>query len=175
MVRLTMTAAMLIRPLKPDSDLKLVETFYAQNPDYWAEMGDESAPVDKAQEFFHEPPPPNCDPTQSLRLGLFESDRLAAIADLHFGFPDVGSAYIGLMIVCTSLQGQGNGRRLLAELEQRARAQGASSLALAVFDSNTQGKRFWRGAGFAETGHTGTVSLGRLRQKLLRMSKELAR
>ena len=45
------------------------------------------APAAQAQDFFTDAPP-NCDPAQSDRLGLFVNQRLSGVAELSYGFPE---------------------------------------------------------------------------------------
>lgn len=142
---------MLIRPLDPLADLDAVEAFYARAADYWL-MADRRPPDrQKARDFFTDCPP-NCDPAASHRLGLFVEDRLMGLAELSFGWPLAGDAYLGLQILAPEARGQGLGRILLAEVEARARAAAAPTLYLAVLAENTKGRAFWEREGFRATG-----------------------
>ncbi|MCV2869532.1 GNAT family N-acetyltransferase [Defluviimonas sp. WL0002] len=142
---------MLIRDLSPGSDTDRIEALYAEAADYWI-LADRTAPDRaKAEEFFTDAPP-GCDVAASHHLGLFVDDRLSGVAELAFGFPDPGDAYLGLMILAPRLRGQGLGRRLLAEAEDRARRAGAQRLYLAVLDENPRGRAFWEREGFVDTG-----------------------
>ena len=143
-----------IRPLDPATDLALVRTFYTENPDYW--LFAEGVPPDaaKAAAFFTDGPP-GCDPALSHRLGLFEEATLRGLAELSFGFPATGDAYLGLMILSPAAQGRGHGARFLAHVEGLARAAPARTLYLAVIEANTRARAFWTREGFVATGLSG--------------------
>ena len=141
----------LIRPLDPNADLPLVEEFYTRAADYWL-LADGRAPDrQKALDFFTDCPP-NCDPAASHRLGLFVDGALMGLAELSFGWPTPGDAYLGLQILAPEARGHGLGRVLLAEVETRARAAGAPQLYLAVLEANPKGRAFWEREGFQATG-----------------------
>ncbi len=74
------------------------------------------------------------------------------VAELSFGFPAPGDAYLGLQILAPEARGRGIGRALLAEVEARARAAGAEVLYLAVLAENPRGRAFWLREGFRDTG-----------------------
>lgn len=142
---------MLIRPLDPAADLAAVTAAFAEAADYWT-LADRRPPdAAKAAAFFTDGPP-GCDPARSHRLGLFVADRLVGVAELSFGFPASGDAYLGAMILSPALRGQGHGRALLAHVEHLARAAGAGHLYLAVLQDNPRGRAFWRREGFQPTG-----------------------
>lgn len=161
-----------IRQLLPDADLPLVETLYACARDYWdlAEHG--TSTRDLAAGFFTDAPP-DCDPSASLRLGAFQGDRLAGVAELSFGFPSRGDAYLGAMILVDWARGQGLGRRLLHEVEALARRQGAQLIYLGVLDSNPKGRAFWLREGFTDTGFSRPHSGGVAETTIRRLVKPL--
>lgn len=139
-----------IRELFPH-EVPLVAAFYRDAPDYWL-LAEGAIELDrKAVEFFTDAPP-NCDPTQGHRLGLFLEDRLSGVAELSFGFPEPKDAYLGLMLLGPWAQGRGHGRALLAQVETLARIREATTLCLAVLDANPRGRAFWEREGFTATG-----------------------
>lgn len=141
----------MIRDLRPDTDLAIVAAFMAEAADYWI-MAEGAAPgPDAAQEFFTDGPPGR-DPALSRHLGLFHEGRLSGLAELSFGFPDAGDAYLGLMILAPRLRSHGLGPGLLAHVETLARAAAAPNLYLAVLGANTRGRAFWDRHGFHPTG-----------------------
>ena len=141
---------MLIRPLDPAADLPLVAGFYAEAPDYWLLAEGVLPGPEKAREFFTDCPP-GCDPAASRRLGLFLDDRLSGLAELSFGFPDAGDAYLGLLILGPWAQGGGYGAAFLAHVEALARQAGCPRLYLGVLDRNPRGRAFWLREGFQPT------------------------
>ena len=141
---------MRIRELFP-SETALVAQFYREAPDYWLLAEGRCDPAAQAQDFFTDAPP-NCDPAQSDRLGLFVKQRLSGVAEVSYGFPEPGDAYLGLMLLGPWAQGAGHGRTFLAHVEALARKRHAPRLYLAVLDVNPRGRAFWEREGFKPTG-----------------------
>jgi GNAT superfamily N-acetyltransferase len=143
----------MIRELDP-SEAALVAQLYRDAPEYWLLAEGKCEPERQAAEFFTDCPP-GCDPAASARLGLFLGGRLSGVAELSFGFPERGDAYLGLMLLGPWAQGMGHGVRFLAHVESLARAAQAPRLLLAVLDANPRGRAFWLRQGFAPTGKRG--------------------
>jgi GNAT superfamily N-acetyltransferase len=143
-----------IRPLDPVADLTLVAEFYAAAPDYWLFADGRPPDAAKAAAFFTDCPP-GCDAARSHQLGLFVGGRLQGLAELSFGFPLAGDAYLGLMILAPAVQGRGHGARFLAHVEGLARGAGSPHLYLAVIAANIRGRAFWEREGFTDTGKSG--------------------
>lgn len=141
----------MIRPLDPVTDLDAVIAAYSEAADYWT-MAEGTAPDATSAATFFTDCPPGGDPARSHRLGLFVGNRLSGLAELSFGFPTAKDAYLGQMILAPRIRGSGHGRTLLAEVERRARAEGARDLYLAVLDVNARGRAFWEREGFRATG-----------------------
>lgn len=154
-----------IRRLTADPNAPAVAALMAEADDYWRLAdGTPPDPLQKAQDFFTDCPP-NCDPAASHHLGLFLHGRLSGLAELGFGFPASGDAYLGLMLLAPRIRGQGHGVAFLAHAENLARTSGAQSLYLAVLQSNPRGYAFWQRHGFTLTGvsrHDGRTTIDRL-------------
>ncbi len=163
---------MLIRSLEETSDLNRVTEFYVEAPDYW-ELAEGYPPgFEKAKEFFGDIPP-QCDPDEVHRLGFFLEERLSGIADLFFGFPKHGDAYLGLMMLGPWARNQGIGKRFLDHVEELAQTGGAKRLYLAVMTNNPKGRAFWEREGFLATGLSGKSVVGDNQQELHRLVKQL--
>jgi GNAT superfamily N-acetyltransferase len=141
---------MRIRELFP-SEAALVAQFYREAPDYWLLAEGRLDAEAQASDFFTDAPP-NCDPDQSDRLGLFLNQRLSGVAEVSYGFPEANDAYVGLMLLGSWAQGAGHGRTFLAHAETLARKRHAARLYLAVLDANPRGRAFWEREGFRPTG-----------------------
>lgn len=141
---------MRIRELFP-SETALVAQFYREAPDYWLLAEGRCDPQAQASDFFTDAPP-NCDPANSDRLGLFLNQRLSGVAEVSYGFPEASDAYLGLMLLGPWAQGAGHGRTFLAHAEGLARKRHATRLYLAVLDVNPRGRAFWEREGFTYTG-----------------------
>jgi GNAT superfamily N-acetyltransferase len=162
----------LIRPLDPSADRAAVEGLYENAADYWALDRLTPDPATQSAEFFTDAPP-NCDPAESHRLGLFLDARLAGIAELSFGFPEPADAYLGLMIFADWARGQGLGQALLREVETRARAKGHRQIFLGVLAANPKGRAFWLREGFRDTGISRLDSDNGISNTIHRLSKDL--
>ncbi|PLL14084.1 GNAT family N-acetyltransferase [Tabrizicola sp. TH137] len=143
----------MIRALQPQADHAAVADFLDEAADYW-HLADGAAPGPQAAADFFTDCPPGCDPAASHRLGLFHEGRLSGLAELSFGFPEPGDAYLGLMILAPRLRGQGLGAGFLAHVETLARAANAPTLYLGVIEANPRGRAFWERHGFRPTGIT---------------------
>ena len=158
---------MRIRELFP-SETALVAQFYREAPDYWLLAEGRVDAGHKASDFFTDAPP-NCDPAESDRLGLFLDHRLSGVAEVSYGFPEPNDAYLGLMILGPWAQGKGHGRAFLAHAETIARSRHASRLYLAVLEANPRGRAFWEREGFRPTGLSRTdATTGHLVHRLVK-------
>ena len=122
-------------------------------------------------EFFTDAPP-GCDPSVSLRLGLFDP-HLVAIAELAFGYPTAVDAYLGLMIVAPTARDRGTGAYFLRHIEHEARQHGMQNLYLGVLDANPRAMSFWKREGFTLALANRAVTLGQKTQIAHRMRKPL--
>ena len=162
---------MRIRELFP-SETALVAQFYREAPDYWLLAEGRCDPEAKAQDFFTDAPP-NCDPAESDRLGLFVNQRLSGVAELSYGFPEPSDAYLGLMLLHPAARGNGNGARFLCHLEELARGRGMERLLLAVLEINPRGRAFWEREGFRLEVANREVELGGVKRIAHRLAKPL--
>ncbi len=136
-----------IRRLDSDRDRALVDELFARSADYVdLERGEAPSPALTDEFFFETVPDGTLD--DALKLGLFEGGRIVGIADVGFGFPEAGDAYLGLMQLAGDARGRGLGAAFLAHVETACRARGASRLYLAVLSANPKGRAFWDRAGF---------------------------
>lgn len=143
--------APVIRALDPVADRAAVHAMLLQAQDYY-HLWKGHAPGDTETDDMFTGTPPGCDPAASQRLGLYLDGTLSGVAELSFGFPAAGDAYLGLMILAPAARSQGHGAAFLAHAESLARASGAPRLYLAVLEANTRGAAFWARMGFTPTG-----------------------
>ena len=123
-------------------------------------------------EYFTDAPP-GCNPADSLRQGLFSGPDLIALAEMACGLPTPGATFLGLMVVAPAARGTGAGPTLLRHFEQAARNRACTRLYLSVLDANPRGHAFWTRLGFAHSGKSDPVSLGRKTQTAHRLFKPL--
>mgnify|MGYP003547309992 FL=1 len=161
-----------IRPLDPVHDRDAVDDLFRRSADYVRlERGQEPTPA-LAVEVFTDTVPGGI-LSEALKLGLFTGTLLQGIADVGFGYPAPGDAYLGLMLFATGARGRGHGATFLHVIEDRARARGAPRLYVAVLHANPRGRAFWEREGFTLAVADRPVTLG-LRSHLAdRMVKPL--
>lgn len=162
----------LIRPLTLSHDRAAVFALIAASAEYVAMERDEPPHPGLVDEYFTDAPP-GLDPANGHRAGLFDGTRLLGLAEMSFGYPTAGDAYLGLMMVHPDARGRGVGPRLLRHLEAVARQRSAAQMLLAVLDANPRGRAFWEREGFRATGLSGSVTLGQKTQGVQRFAKPL--
>ncbi|MFE7927126.1 GNAT family N-acetyltransferase [Streptomyces sp. NPDC057456] len=106
--------------------------------------------------------------------------RLAGVVVTLDRHPDPADPdpWVGLLMVDAAVQGQGHGRRIVQQVEDRFRAAGRDALRLAVLDANPEGLAFWTALGYQVIGHRPDLRLGRpcaVLRKPLRTSRRAAR
>lgn len=84
----------------------------------------------------------------AVRIGIMEDGRL--LAGLDACITSYRTMYVSTVFVAEDCRGKGLGRRLMAEMERRARAMGALLIRLDTFD--WQGTAFYRALGYEEVG-----------------------
>ena len=162
----------LIRALDPVKDYAITAGLFARATDY--AMLESGLPPDAATlaDFFtgdH----PDIDHTKSLRLGLFQGPTLAIIAEMAFGYPNPGDAFIGLLLAAPEYRNLGLGHELLDHLAAEARARLCPRLLIAVLDANAGGKRFWLRQGFVVIFTTEPIPRGLKTHVFHRMARPL--
>ncbi len=115
-----------LRKLEPGKHGRLVARLFVAASDY-VQMTEGGTPGPAQAAGFFKGAPPGGDLAQSVKVGLFDGAALLGIADLAFGYPEPGDAYIGLMLFAPAARGQGLGKALLALLEEEARARGGET------------------------------------------------
>jgi GNAT superfamily N-acetyltransferase len=92
----------------------------------------------------------------STRTSLFFAEREGALVGMAGGFFKDGEAVPSLisMWVDPEARGLGGAEALIEAVAAWARAGGAQSLALWVFESNARARTLYRRVGFTETGET---------------------
>jgi len=97
--------------------------------------------------------PPNAVAAQKRGYGLWEGNRLLAFADVIIGWPEPGTAHIGLLMTDSERVGEGHGRRLHEAIVTELRgAEGLCCLRLAIVDANADvAEPFWKKMGYQPT------------------------
>ena len=91
--------------------------------------------------------------TEKYFVGFFDDDGdLVAVLDLITGYPRANAAFIGWFMVDASLQGQGIGSNIFADVRASLAAQGIAHLELRCPEQSESAREFWHAQGFAEYG-----------------------
>ena len=85
-------------------------------------------------------------------LGFFDRKRLAAVLDLIEEYPEPETAFVGFFMLDRSLQGRGEGSRIVMELFAALAGMGFRSVRLAWVQTNPQAECFWKKNGFQVLG-----------------------
>lgn len=96
--------------------------------------------------------PEGAGPNSKYCVGFFSGDDLIAVLDLICGYPESNAAFIGWFMVEASLQGQGIGSGIFADVRAAMKAQGYDYLQVVAPLHNEDALHFWKSQGFAETG-----------------------
>jgi GNAT superfamily N-acetyltransferase len=162
----------MIRPLDPTEDAEAILDLQTRAADYIDLESGRAPSAELVAEYFSDAPP-NGDPADSLKLGLFEGERLQGLIDLAFGYPKPTDAYLGLLLLAPEARGRGLGRAALAQVEDLARRRGATRLLLAVLEANPAGLRFWARESFGRPKHYPSAQIGRRSHVRIRLEKPL--
>lgn len=117
--------------------------------------------------------PPGKSQEDKFVFGVYVGDSLVGCADVLRGYPDPGTAFIGLLLICEEWQGRGLGLRACREIESLIAGWACEKARLAVVRANAPALGFWHRAGFAETGECVDYSRGTVRSELVLMEKTL--
>lgn len=100
--------------------------------------------------FFNDIPPERTK-DDILMLGIEQPDgALSGLLGMSPGYETLSEWYIALLVVEEAKRGAGIGARVLSEVISLAKASGAKTLRLSVFDRNPDARRFWEVNGFHE-------------------------
>lgn len=162
----------MIRILDGVADAEAVLGLYRSASDYVALESGREVGTALVEDFFSDAPPGG-DPATSCKLGLLENGRLLGLADLAFGYPEAGDAYLGLMLLGAEARGRGVGRMFLRHIEATAHLRDAKRLFLAVLEGNPRARSFWEREGFGSPKLFPPARIGERTHRLIRLEKSL--
>lgn len=96
--------------------------------------------------------PPGVAQKDKYYIGFYSGGSLLAIMDLIAGYPKPETAYIGLFMMNAEYQGKGAGSALIRECKSVLKAEGFTTLRLAIDEGNPQSRAFWEKNGLILTG-----------------------
>lgn len=92
--------------------------------------------------------PLNFNKESKIYLGFFKSGKAVAVLDCLMGYPDNQTAWIGLLLVDTLIQGQTIGQTIIQGLVSMLKDEGYKSVQLGVIDKNLKALNFWNKCSF---------------------------
>lgn len=81
-------------------------------------------------------------------VGFYRGETLAAMMDLIDGYPEDDIAFVGFFMMDISLQGAGEGTKIISRLCAELKNQGFGRVRLGIDKGNPQSTHFWRKNGF---------------------------
>lgn len=138
----------LIRSIDPLTDGGAVQDLCVRAADYIKlETGKPPAP-DYAAKLLAEAPP-TLDPIDVFAFGADMGGRLQGIVTCLRNFYQRREWYMGLLLLDPLARNAGLGARMAQYVFERAKAEHATCIRVAVLDANPKGRRFWERQGFA--------------------------
>lgn len=96
--------------------------------------------------------PPGKSLDDKFYVGYFSNNKLIAIMDLIFSYPNKNTAWIGLFMMHRDYQGKGNGSSIIEECVTHLKHLDFEAIQLAFAKGNSQSEAFWQKNGFYKTG-----------------------
>lgn len=104
--------------------------------------------------------------------GVYADEEMVGCADIIRGYPALGTAYIGLLLIREDRQGSGIGRVAFEGIEQVIRSWGdCMTIRIAVVQTNDRVIPFWTKMGFLPTGETEPYSYGAVNSEAIILTK----
>jgi GNAT superfamily N-acetyltransferase len=94
--------------------------------------------------------PPDKGYDDKFVIGCFDCGKLIGVIDLIRDYRDEHHWFLGLLFLDPRRRGQGNGARIVRDLEEALRRAGGRRLGLAVIERNIRALKFWQCMGFDE-------------------------
>jgi GNAT superfamily N-acetyltransferase len=126
-----------------------VQKLFEADPSYFEIV--QAAPPDPAAAhnlFIELPPDKGYD--DKFVIGCFDCGELIGVIDLIRDYRDKYHWFLGLLFLDPCRRDQGNGARIVRDLEDALRREGGRRLSLAVIERNRRALRFWQRTGFDE-------------------------
>jgi ribosomal protein S18 acetylase RimI-like enzyme len=94
--------------------------------------------------------PPGLSASDKVVTGFMCNEQMVGFVDVCNGYPEVHTAYIGMLIFAENYQGRGFGREALTYIHTLARSWDCHTLRVAVIENNTRALTFWEKEGFGQ-------------------------
>ncbi len=133
-----------------DTDIDEVFEVYKSNPFYFQHMN--IVPEKKTVLDDMKMLPRGKGMEDKFFLGFYGEEKLIAVMDLIFQYPNEKTAFIGLFMMERVHQGKGIGSKIIRETEKYLVRNGFGYIRLAFIRGNKESEGFWRKNGFFPTG-----------------------
>ena len=148
-----------VRRITP-ADISDVYELCKSNQKYYACVND--APTVESLTAIISRIPEGADAEDKHFVGFYDGERLVCILDLITGYPEKNDAFIGWFMVEGTLQHQGIGSRIFADIRAAMAGQGYDYLSLSCEQENEEAIAFWQAQGFRATGqNSGHIDFAR--------------
>jgi GNAT superfamily N-acetyltransferase len=119
--------------------------------------------------------PPGKPAEDKFVSGLFSSaDELVGVIDAIRDFPEMGTWFIGLMLVDPAQRSQGLGKAAVQAFEEWVSESGAREIQLEVWEQNVRALKFWQGCGFQIIYHQPPRRFGKLENRAYLLSHKIS-
>jgi len=175
-----MTNIISLIPLDRALHTAALQAVYTAVPEYWAMYDLAEAPPNQAdRELVSAAETPGrymlgvvrrLDPANADAGG-----ELVGFVDFRLDWPDVGVAYVGMIMVAEALQRQGIGTQAWALLAPwLSSSAGIRTVRAGVEQFNVTALKFWEAQGFALTGESNRIRVGDRFVRQLYLERQLA-
>lgn len=147
-----MTSSLKLHIANHDS-IQTIQSILDGAPGYYLRTEGVSRVADGAKKTLEELPP-NCTYADKFVFLITQGDRAIGVADIVFGYPARDVAFIGLLLLHESVQGQGLGKESYELMENFIVQKSVTKIQLGVNDTNDIGMAFWKKLGFTPNGRT---------------------
>jgi GNAT superfamily N-acetyltransferase len=136
-----------------EADAPAVQSLLDADPGYAVRVSGRPAQAGEASEVLTGRPP-ELSKDRKVALGGFVGDELVAVVDLLRGWPDPGTAHIGLLQVHVHHKGRGVGRQVHDQVVDHVRGwPEITRIRAAIVESNApHAVPFWTAVGYAAEG-----------------------
>lgn len=102
-----------------------------------------------AEDIFNDFPPA-LHTADKMVAGFMFNSQMVGVVDICKGYPDVHTAYIGLLLFAEKFQGRGFGCEALSHIRTLVRSWDCRMIRVAVIETNAQALTFWKDEGFSQ-------------------------
>lgn len=132
-----------------DNEYEDLHKLQKTNPNYFSCMQDHEVTM---EESIHDTKklPPDTSEDQKFYIGIFKNGKLEVIMDYIVNYPDIGTIWVGLLMIDGRLKGKGLGKKVMKNFFRALKDKGFRTIQLGVIEMNKEGLPFWLSLDFCE-------------------------